>query len=65
MNFYSLVVTRKAFGLLWHVRLVSSSNNEILLSSEKYYSKGNAVRAARTLGSSLNIPIVIEGNDNE
>lgn len=40
------VVYRK--NLLWRVKLVSS-NNEITLSSEAYFSKSNAQRAAKAI----------------
>lgn len=39
----------------YHLRLVSSGNGQILMSSEKYYTKSNARRAARKLAKNLDI----------
>jgi uncharacterized protein YegP (UPF0339 family) len=44
----------------WHVRVVAR-NGEIVLSSQTYYSKSNANRAARALAAELGWPIYPEG----
>ena len=40
----------------YHLQLVSSSNGQILMHSEKYYTKSNARRAARKLAKNLDLP---------
>ena len=44
----NVVVTRKSRWGWWYVRLVAL-NGETVMHSQRYSSKGNAVRAARTL----------------
>lgn len=63
MENYTLVVTKKALGLYWHVRLISNYGKgieEILMHSQNYYNKGNAIRAARNLAHNLTLPMVVE-----
>lgn len=49
-----IVVYRK--HLLWRVKLIGL-NNKIILNSEAYYSKSNAVRAAKTAGAALGVKV--------
>lgn len=48
-----IVITRTLF---WTVRLVAA-NGEVVLSSETYYSKGNARRAAIRLSEVIGVPV--------
>ena len=48
-----LEVKRKLF---WYVRVVGK-NGEPVLTSETYYSRGNAVRAAKRASKLLKVPI--------
>jgi len=41
--------------VLWHVNIVAR-NGETVLSSETYFSKANALRAANNLSKALKIP---------
>lgn len=62
-EYYTLVVTPRLLGLYWHVRLVAnfrSNLEEMVMHSENYHNKQNAVRAARKLGSNLGIEVYIE-----
>ena len=42
--------------IFWHWVLVAK-NGEIRATSETYYSKGNAVRAAKKLSEDINVPV--------
>lgn len=41
----------------WHVRLMDR-NGKIILTSQTYYSKSNANRAARRLATALNLSVL-------
>lgn len=44
--------------IFWYWRL-KSSNGEILATSETYYSKANALRAANKIGEALKFPVEV------
>lgn len=52
-----LEVKRKL--LFWYVRLVAD-NGEVLMHSETYYNRYNAVRSARRLSAALDVEVVDE-----
>ena len=43
--------------LLWHVNIVSSRNGQVVLTSETYFSKSNAQRAAKRAAKALKLEI--------
>lgn len=61
---YTIVVTPRVLGFYYHVNLVSNYGlgiEEIVMSSENYFSKSNAMRAAETLSNNLAVPLTLEG----
>lgn len=50
-------------SVFWHVNIVQTENNEILLSSETYATKWNAYRAAVKASKDLKIKIVDDQKD--
>lgn len=48
------IIVKRRRVLMWHY-VVIGGNGQVLSSSETYFSKGNAKRAAKSLGSNLGI----------
>lgn len=50
--------------LVWHWR-IKAGNGEILATSETYYSRSNAIRAARKIADEFSWGLVVIGKDKK